>query len=102
MGKHLCFVDRACPQCDGAGCQHCQGSGIVGSMEMVDRKASKKTAFGEWLRGRRIFWGITLKQASEWSGIGIVRISDIERGIGLEATQKERNALQEMIWGVEV
>ena len=79
--SHFAFVDRSCPYCGGAGCEHCFHNGIVGSYEEVpDREPQHQTEFG-----RRLFEERVRRDVSYWELAMILemapsRVCEVEQG----------------------
>lgn len=87
------FISRACPSCNGVGCEHCAESGIIGSCEEVPRLPVRTpTLWGSQFRRWRISSGLTPRDVAKEVGMSPSEVSEIENGI-IRPTMEQKRKL---------
>lgn len=87
------FISRACPSCNGVGCEHCAESWIIGSCEEVSRLPVRTpTLWGSQFRRWRISSGLTPRDVAKEVGMSPSEVSEIENGI-IRPTMEQKRKL---------
>jgi len=87
------FIERTCTLCDGEGCEHCCGTGVIGSYEEVPSitlPETANTAFGKELRKWRESNRIGMREAAQAFGLSVSELSALERGQRDPTPEEER------------
>lgn len=99
MEKSIVFVDRKCPACSGEGCEACEGTGSVGSIEERDALESKPDYLSKALCNWREKYGIGFKELGEDLGVSVARASELCRGAGDVRTNEEAFSILQLVSG---
>lgn len=95
--KTLCFVDRKCDACCGEGCEACQGTGIVGSIEEREPIPVHPDGVSKALEARRIAEHMSFRELGERLGVSTARASQLCRGVGAERELQESFAIGRLL-----
>lgn len=99
MEKSIVFIDRKCPACGGEGCEACDGTGIVGSIEEREVQEAKPDFMAKALCNWREKYGIGLKEIGEDLGVSVARASELCRGAGDVRTNEEAFSILQLVSG---
>lgn len=97
MEKSIVFVDRKCPACGGDGCEACDGTGIVGSIEerepVIFHPDGVSKALDAWRTANRVGF----RELGERLGVSVARASELCRGAGSERALCETHKICALI-----
>lgn len=92
----IAFISRACPSCNGVGCEQCAESGIIGSCEEVPLLPVRTpTQWSSHFRRWRISSGLTPRDVAKEVGMSPSEVSEIENGI-IKPTMEQKRKLNRM------
>lgn len=99
MEKSIVFVDRKCPACNGEGCEACDGTGYVGSVEEREVPELHPDGVSRALDAWRIAKRVGFREIGERLGVSVARASELCRGAGAEMSDQERFCVAQLLGG---
>lgn len=90
MEKSIVFVDRKCPACNGEGCEACDGTGIVGSVEEREVPEVHPDGVAKALEKERLARGLNFRDLGCNLVVSTPRASQLCRGAGKKMSKSER------------